>query len=110
MKELIKKESLFLHYLISLPDHDKKIVMKHLTKISNQHYFWNYLKCAKKSIYHKKADLNLLKKFNKYWSVLVDKTVNLRRKKVLILRRYREISLIFRAALKLIPIKSKTIL
>ena len=31
MKELIKKESLFLHYLISLPDHDKKIVMKHLT-------------------------------------------------------------------------------
>lgn len=105
MKDLLKKEGLFLHYLISLPDHDKKSVIKHLTSSQINTICGIVLNAINKVFDIKQSDIILLKKYNTSWSLLVDKKIKLGRKKVLISRRFKEICIILRAALKWIPIK-----
>lgn len=106
MKDLIKKESLFLHYLVSLPDHDKKSVTKRLTDSQIKTICGIVLNAINKVFDLRPSDITLLKKYNCSWKLLVDKKINLARKRVLISRRYKEICIILRAALKWIPIKT----
>ena len=105
MKELLSKEGLFLHYLVSLKDSDKKNVLKHLTKSQISVISGVIFNAIKQVFDIKRKDVQLLKRFNVSWNKLVNKSTKLSIKQAIISKRYREVCIILRASLKWIPLK-----
>lgn len=106
MKNLLKKEGLFLHYLIKLSDSDKKRVLKNLTPSQVTALSGIIFNGVRKSFPLSKSDLKVLKKYNSSWRIIVRKNSGYKRKKSELVKRVREVSIILRAALKWIPLQN----
>ena len=105
MDNIIKQQSLFLHYLVKLSNGDKKAVIKNLTKAQCSAISSVIYNAIKKTFEIKSTDLNELKKYRSSLYLIADKKTSLKRKQALIARRLKQVTIILKAALKWIPIK-----
>ena len=103
MKELLRKEGLFLQYLVNLPDNERRLAVKSLTNSQIRVICGIVCNAIKQVVSLKRKDINLLKKYNSTWSVLIAKNTNRKQKQAIIIRRIKEICLILRAAIRFLP-------
>ena len=107
MKDLLRKEGLFLQYLVNLPDNGRSLDFKNLTNSQIRAICGIVYNAIKQVFVLKRSDINLLKKYNSSWTVLIAKYTNRKQKQAIIIRRVREIYLILRAAIKYLPTGKK---
>lgn len=105
MRDNLKRESLFLHYLTRLDEKTVKSVIKNLTQSQVRTISGIIYNAARRRISFKRSDIDKLKKFNSSWSLLVSKSTALSKKKLLLKKRWKEVSFIIKTALKWIPVK-----
>ena len=105
MNKLLRKERLFLHYLIKLNFKEAKLLLKKLNRSQVKVICGIIYNAVKNTFYIKKVDLDILKKFNSSWRILVNKRTGLNKKIRELVKRSKELPLILNAALKWIPLK-----
>ena len=103
MKELLKKESLFLHYLINLDDKDFKSVIKSLNKSQIRVLSGIVYNAGNGTLNLKRKDIDILKKYNSDWRKIINKQINGGIKKQLLTKRWKEIKLLLKFVVKLLP-------
>ena len=104
MNTAVKKEKLFLHYLVTLNDSERKLMLKSLTKSQVYVICGIVFNVLHKSFTLKKGEINVLRRFKKSLYNIVDKKLSFQRKKQLIVRRSKEIGFILKIVLRMIPI------
>ena len=105
MKELLKKESLFIRYFTKLNEKEQKQIIKVLTPRQVRVICGIIFNALRRTFHIRKKDLDILKKYNSSWTKLVNKNTAIARKKKELLKTVAGIRIILNAALKVIPLK-----
>ena len=105
MKHLLKKESLFLHYLLKLKERDVKTILKSAIKSQIDAISGIILNGIKKSFNLKTSEVKELKPHKASLYLIANKKTGITRKRRLLVRRYTQVLLILKAAKKWIPIE-----
>lgn len=103
MTDTLKKESAFLRYFISLKDSEKRQIAKHFTKTQTLAISQIVLNAIKGTFKIQKNDLPDLKRFRLDLYEIADKKTALQRKRSLVGKRIKQVTLILNEGLKWIP-------
>ena len=84
MKDLLRKKGLFLQYLVNLPDNERSLAVKNLTNSQIRAICGIVYSAIKQVFVLKRSDINLLKKYDSLWTVLIAKNTNRKQKQAII--------------------------
>lgn len=105
MKDILKKEALFLHYIVTLKEKDIKSILKTSNRSQINAISGIVFNVIRKTLELKPSVVKELKPYKKSLYLIADKKTSLNRKRNLIARRVKQILLILNSAIKWIPIK-----
>ena len=101
----MRKEALFLHYVMRLSESERKYILRHLTKPQCRAVAGIIFNGLKKTFPIKLSDVKKIKKYKTTLYLIVNKNTNFEEKTKLLAQRAVQVAVILKAALKWIPIR-----